>query len=752
MSEHSVQLDRRVFLKVSALAGVSLLVGCGRNPGAPSLTKSEDGLQELVPNAWIRIDADDRVTVLVKHSEMGQGITTALAMIVAEELEVDWQKIRAEIAPADPVYKNPAMGIQATGGSTGVRTSWDALRQAGAATRELFVSAAASTWGVPAKECRAVDGTVVHQPSGRLIRYGQLLERAASLRLPRDPALKSHGEFKVIGKRFPRLDTVAKIHGSAVYGTDVRLPGMITATVIHPPALGGRVKSVDESAAREMSGVRHILPITAGVAVVADDFWRAAKAAEAVKVVWEPPEKPVASSDRMRERWAELAKTSGRRVRNQGNVDDAFAAAAKVVEASYELPFQAHGCPEPMNCTVHIHDGVCDIWVPTQTQGGTQEIAAAVAGLDLDAVRVHTTFLGGGFGRRGSVDFVVEAVELAKQLKTPVKVIWTREEDIRNDHFRPASHQVVRAALGSDGTVKAFWHRLVGPTWADGFIETFMPALMPGWVPRPVKNASSTVAIPVAKNLMSAGYATTNAGTVGYAIDNVRVEYINDNPGVPLGPWRAVANTRNAFVVESFMDEIAAATGKDPYRMRYDLLKNAPKLRAVLELAATKAGWDTRLPAGVHRGIALDEFDGTPVAMVAEVSVNTKGVVKVHRVVAAVDCGTVINPKIVEAQISGGIAFGLTATIKSAITIKDGTVAQSNFHDFPLLRMNEMPEVETYTVPSTAAPTGIGEIGVPPIAPAVANAVAAATGKRVRRLPIRQQDLVSASEARVLYS
>ncbi|MEW6532899.1 MAG: molybdopterin cofactor-binding domain-containing protein [Thermodesulfobacteriota bacterium] len=743
MPEQIVDLQRRYFLKVSALAGVGLLVGCGWGAGAPSLSKAGNKRQALVPNAWIRIGEDDLVTVMVKHSEMGQGITTASAMIVAEELEVDWQKVRAEIAPADPAYKNPAMGIQATGGSTGVHTSWEVLRQAAAATRELLVAAAASTWGVAAKECRAVSGTIVHQPTSRSLRYRQLLEKAATLPLPQNPALKSHEQFKVIGKPFPRLDTRAKVYGFAEYGTDVRVPGMLTATVIHPPVLGGRVKSIDASEALKMPGVRHVLPITAGVAVVADDFWRASKAAEAVKVSWDAPEENLRlSTERIRAHWADLAKTEGKRVRDQGSVDSAFAAAAKIVEAVYELPFQAHGCPEPMNCTVQIHDGVCDIWVPTQNQGSTQAIAAKVAGLGVDAVRVHTTFLGGGFGRRFSVDFVAEAVELAKQMKAPVKVIWSREEDIRNDHFRPASYQAVRAALAADGAIKAFWHRLVGPNEVDSIVEILVPAIIPDWVPRPIKNGASKAVIPVGKYAMSAKYATTHAGTVGYAIDNVRVEYINDNPGVPVGPWRAVYNTRHAFVVESFMDEIAAASGKDPFQMRYDLLKNAPKLRTVLELAATKAGWGTRLPEGIHRGIALDEFDGTSVAMVAEVSVNGKGVVKVHRIVAAVDCGTVINPKIVEAQISGGIAFGLTATIKSAITIKDGRAEQGNFHDFPLLRMNEMPEVEVYTVPSTAAPTGIGEIGVPPVAPAVANAVAAATGKRVRSLPIRPRDLI----------
>jgi CO/xanthine dehydrogenase Mo-binding subunit len=712
------------------------------------LTGSGDKPQELVPNAWIRIDAQDRVTVMVNHSEMGQGITTALAMIVAEELEADWKKVRAEIAPADPVYGNPAMmGVQATGGSTSVRTCWEVLRQAGAATRELLIAAAVSTWGVAAKECAAVNGTVVHQPTGRVLRYGQLLHKAASLPLPQNPTLKNPKEFKIIGKKFHRLDTQDKTNGTAIFGTDMRLPGMLTAVVLHPPVFGGKVKSVDASKARQMPGVRHVLPISAGVAVVADNFWHASKASEAVKVQWDPSEKPLLATDRFRARWAELAKEDGRRVMNKGDVDRAFADAAKVVEAVYELPFQAHACPEPMNCTAHIHDRVCDVWVPTQTQGGTQEIAAAVAGLDVDAVRIHTTFLGGGFGRRGEVDFVTETVELAGRVKAPVKVVWSREEDIRNDRYRPASYHVVRAALEADGTLKAFWHRFVGPNEVDGIIETFMPALIPAWVPRPVKNAASRVAIPATKYAMSAKSAATNAGGAGYAIDHIRVEYINDDPGVPVGAWRSVANSRNAFVVESFVDEIAAASGKDPYRMRHDLLKTAPKLRGVLELAATKAGWEKQLPAGVHRGIALDVWygpdasHGTPVAMVAEASVNAHGVVRVHRVVAAVDCGMVINPKIVEAQISGGIAFGLTATIKSAITIKNGRAQQSNFHDFPILRLDEMPEVEVHIVPSSAAPTGIGEVGVPPIAPAVANAIASATGKRVRHLPIVTKDL-----------
>jgi len=547
----------------------------------------------------------------------------------------------------------------------------------------------------------------------------------------------------MIGKRMPKLDTKPKTQGKAVFGMDVQLKGLLTAVITHPPVFGGRLKSIDATKAKSMPGVRKVVPISTGVAVVADRFWQAKKASEALRIEWDLREKANLSSESIRARWAELAKQRGVRVRDVGDVETAMKKAAKVVEAVYELPFQAHGCPEPMNCTAHVRDDGCDVWVPTQNQGGSQEVTAAVTGLDLDRVRVHTTFSGGGFGRRGDVDFVIEAVEVSKAVKAPVKVVWTREEDIRHDHFRPASYHVVRAGLDATGKPIAFHHLFVGPSYMDGIIDTLAPAIMPRWLPRSLKNAVSSAAIPIVKYARSAESASGGAAAMPYAVDNVRLEYFKDDPGVPVGAWRSVANSQHAFVVESFMDEIASAGAKDALQLRLDLLKNSQKWSNVLRTAAEKSGWDRKPPEGVYRGISVHAFDATPAAMVAEISVDKAGLVKVHRVVCAVDCGTVINPKIVEAQISGGIAFGLTATLKGSVTIAKGRARQANFDDFPLLRMDEMPRVEVHIVPSEAAPTGIGEVGVPPIAPAVANAVYAATGKRIRRLPITSRDLAT---------
>ena len=746
MSAKPLEASRREFLRVSFIAGVGLVVGCSFPDTAPASSDSAHsatakGSLELAPNAWIRINQGGAVTVVINHSEMGQGILTALSMVVAEELEADWSTVRTEMASMDPVYANPAFGVQATGGSTSVRTSWEVLRKAGAATRELLIAAAASEWGVPARECRADRGKVVHEPSGREAPYGMLVEKASGMPVPDKIPLKKQRDFKIIGKRMPRLDTGEKTQGRAVFGMDVRLQGLLTATVIRPPVFGARLKSVDSSKARSMPGVRHIVPISTGIAVVADRFWQASKASEALQVEWDPGPNANLSSKGIRARWVDLVKQSGDPVRDEGNVDRAMKNAAKVVEAVYELPFQAHACPEPMNCTAFVREDGCDVWAPTQNQGGTQEVASAITGLSLDRVRVHTTFLGGGFGRRGDVDFAVEAVELSKAVKAPVKVIWTREQDVRHDHFRPASYHVVRGGLDGNGRPVAFDHRFVCPSYMDGTIETLAPAIMPRWLPRFMKNAIAYAVVPIAKYAKSAESAASGAATIAYAFDHLRVEYIKDDPGIPTGAWRSVANSRHAFVVESFMDEMAAASGKDPLQFRMELLKNAPKRRNALRIAAERAGWDKKPPAGIYRGIAVHDFHDTPVAMVAEVSVDRAGNVKVHRVVCAVDCGTVINPKTVEAQMAGAIAFGLTATVKGSITIEKGCAEQSNFDDFPVLRMDEMPGVEVHIVPSTAPPTGIGEVGVPPIAPAVANAVFAATGKRIRKLPITRQDL-----------
>jgi isoquinoline 1-oxidoreductase subunit beta len=739
-------LERREFLRVSFVAGVGLMVGYAVPPDSAAWPRSSEQSTaktspKLAPNAWIRVDKSGTVTVVVNHSEMGQGIFTGLATIVAEELDADWSKVRTEMASQDPVYANPAFGVQATGGSTSVRTCWDTLRQAGAVTRALLVSAAASTWGVPVRECSTDRGKVAHVPSGRVLSYGDLVEKAAAMPVPAKVPLKKQADFKIIGKGTPRLDTREKIDGTAVFGVDVRLDGLLAATVLHPPVFGAQVKSIDASKVKSMPGVRHVVPLSTGVAVVADRFWQAKKASEELKVQWDLGKLADLSSDNIRKRWVGLAKTEGRRVRDDGNVDRALKDAKTVIESVYELPFQAHACPEPMNCTASVRDDSCDVWAPTQNQGGSQEIAAAITGLDLDSVKVHTTFLGGGFGRRGDVDFVIEAVELSKAIKAPVKVMWTREEDMRQDHFRPASYHVLKAGLDGAGQLVAFHHLFVGPSWMDRTIETLATAVMPRWLPRFLKNAASYGAVPVVKYARSAKSAAGGAFSMEYGIKHFRVEYIKDDPGVPTGAWRSVDNSRHAFVVESFLDEIAAAAKNDPFQLRMDLLEHAPKQRNVLRTAAQKAGWGTKAPDGIYRGIAVHDFHDTPVAMVAEVSGDRQGNAKVHRVVCAVDCGTTLDPGNVEAQITGAVAFGLTATLKGSITIKKGRAEQSNFDAFPLLRIDEMPKVEVHIVPSVAAPTGIGEVGVPPIAPAVANALFALTGRRIRRLPIAKQDL-----------
>jgi isoquinoline 1-oxidoreductase beta subunit len=747
MDKRTMDQDRRRFLKISAAIAGGLLVGvhlpgCDR-PTDVSTKKGEPRTHTFAPNAWIRIGRDDTVALSIHHSEMGQGVMTALPMLVAEELEADWSQVRTEFAPAAPFYKNPAFRIQMTAGSTSIRTSWEDLGRGGVVARELLIAAAAQTWGVPSSECRAVKGTVVHHPSGRCLRYGELVDLAATLPMPKDVRLKKPSEFKIIGKRMPRLDTSMKVDGSAVFGIDVQMPRLLVATMVHPPVFGTRVMSYDASKAKAVPGVRHVLAIDTGIAVVADSFWQAKKGMEVLQVKWERGDNDDLNSEIIWKHWAERALQKGDVVRNDGNVEEALAKAPKTLRAVYEVPYQAHATPEPMSCTAHVYKGGCDIWVPTQNQDNSQETAARITGLDYEDVHVHTTFLGGGFGRRIEADFVAEAVQISQAIKAPVKVIWTREEDVQHDFYRPATYNVLQAGLDNNGWPTAWTHRIVGPAIMDRLIPQFTPSMVPPWFLRPLKNLSAWFAGALVPRFKTDEKATEGAAELAYAIGNVRVEFIKDDPGIPTGFWRSVYHSQNAFVVESFIDEIAVATGKDPFDLRHELLRQAPRLRAVLDLAAHKAGWRQSPSKGIHRGIAVHDYQGTAVAQVAEISVDPKGKVKVHRIVCAVDCGIVVNPKIVEAQMESAIAFGLTATLKSAVTLRKGRVEQSNFDNFPLLRIDEMPKVEVHIVPSTNPPSGIGETGVPPIAPAIANAVFAATGKRVRKLPMRPDDLRS---------
>lgn len=737
------KLSRRQMLKSSLVAGSALVVGF-QLPGCSGDVEVRqqvhpDGI--YTPNAWVMLDKDDVTTIMVHHSEMGQGIMTALPMILAEEMDADWSKVKGVHAPVADVFKNPDFKVQSTGGSTSVRTSWDTLRQAGATIRTLFINAAAREWGISPDQCRADSGRVLMKSGEKAARYSELIDTAVKLPYPEQVSLKDPSTFKLIGREMPRLDTPGKLNGSAIFGIDVSLPGMLNATIVHPPAVRAEVLSVDDSETVKMPGVTQVLTVSSGVVVVAETYWQALQGMAKLKIDWSPGNTETADSSYLSRHWKELAQEDGKEVYALGDVENVQADDGRVVEADYELPFQAHAPQEPMNCTADVREDSCEVWAPTQNQGASHGLAALVTGLSRDKVKVHTTFLGGGFGRRGDVDYVVEAVEISKAVKKPVKLTWTREEDITADFYRPASLNRMRAVLGEDGKPKAWSHRIVGADHFVNIIPRWVPALVPGWFPEFMAKGSASIA----RGLM--GFFAAGKGLIGgagplpYGIPNVKVDFVDGDVGIPVGFWRSVANSSNGFVVESFIDELAYAAGTDPYVYRHDLLQGQPRLRNVLAVAAEKSGWGKPAANGASRGITAHIFHDTPVSMVAEVTVSPAGDVKVHRIVVAVDCGRVINPKIIRAQMESGIAFGLTATLKSAITYTRGRPDQQNFDRFEILRMDEMPVVETEIVETEFAPTGIGEVPVPVIGPAVTNAVFAATGKRIRRIPFSSEDL-----------
>lgn len=710
----AINAGRRGFLKASVAVGGGLLIsfylpGCATTKSTPAVAEPKPA---FVPNAWIRIGSDDVVTLMVASSEMGQGVMTAIPMIAADELDADWRKVQVETAPAARAYYNPIIGQQLTGGSTAVRAYWMPLRQAGATAREMLVNAAAATWQVPADECHTDAGMVIHKSSGRSLSYGALAEKAATLPVPETVFLKDKSEFRYIGKSVPRVDTPAKVVGAAVFGQDVRLPGMLTAVVLHCPVFGGKLASFEADRARAVAGVRRVFAIDSGVAVVADSFWAAKNARDVLQVRWDEGANATLSSEGILRRFQKAAQRPGAMARQTGDAGRAIARAAKKLEAVYEVPYLAHACMEPMNCTADVRQDSCEIWAPTQAQTGTQNTAARITGLAPEKISVHTTFLGGGFGRRSEQDFVAEAVQISKAVGAPIKLIWTREDDMQHDFYRPATYNQLSAGITGKGELIGWHHHIVGPSI---FARVF---------PAAVKNGIDSTSVEGAANLP-------------YAIPNINVSYVLDDPGVPVGFWRSVGSSQNAFVTECFFDEIAHAARKDPYEWRRQLLKQHPRHLGVLELAANRAGWGRPTAPGRHRGIAVAEAFNSFVSQVVEISISEHGKVRVHRVVCAVDCGIVVNPDTVVAQMQGGIVYGLTAALYGEITIKNGRVQQSNFNDYPMLRMNEMPEIEVYIVPSTESPSGTGEPGTPPIAPAVANAVLAATGKPVRRLPIR---------------
>ena len=702
------QVTRRAFLETAGAAGAGLVISFYLPSG---LRFRSPTAGPFAPNAWLRIGEDESVLVIVDRSEMGQGVTTALPMLLAEELEADWSRIRIEFAPADKAYTNPMFGMQGTGGSTSVRAAYTPLRKAGAAARELLVAAAAQTWGVEKAECRAERGAVVHARSKRRLSYGKLVTKAATLGAPPDVPLKDPKDWKILGTRVRRLDTPPKVDGSAQFGIDVKVPGMLVAVVARSPVFGGKVTSFDAAKTKAVPGVRQVVQISSGVAVVADGYWPAKKGRDALAVTWDEGPTASVSSATIAQLFGQRAEQAGAVARHGGDPDGTLGSAPAKVDAVYDLPFLAHATMEPMNCTAHVRADGVDIWAPTQFQTGAQGFGAKIGGVTPDKVKVHTTYLGGGFGRRFELDFIQEALETSKAVGAPVKVIWSREDDIRNAQYRPANHHRMRAGLDANGQPVAWTHRIVAPS------------IMARVFPDTVKNGLDEEAV---------------EGGVGmpYAIPNVHVDYLLTDTGIPVGFWRSVNNSYNAFAVESFIDELAHAAKKDPYEYRRDLLGKAPRHLGALNLAASKAGWGTAPPAGRARGIAVYKSFESYVAEVAEVSVASDGAVKVHRVVCAVDCGPVVNPSIVEAQMESAIVYGLTAALYGEIAIEGGRVKQSNFHDYQMLRLAEMPKVEVYIVPSTDAQGGVGEPGTPPIAPAVANAIFAATGKRIRKLPI----------------
>jgi isoquinoline 1-oxidoreductase beta subunit len=712
----AVRMGRRRFLQASAQAAGALTIAFHVGPlhaapqegGAPAPKPLPD------PNAFLRFGADGSTTVILSHAEMGQGMWTGLVMLVAEELDLDWKTVKVEHAPAAPPYAHANYGIQMTGGSTSVSSEFDRYRQVGALARTLLVEAAAQKWGLPASSCRALGGAVVS--GDRRATYGELAEAASKLPRPATVALEAPSSWTVIGRPTKRLDSPEKVNGRAQFGMDVRFPGLHTALVLRSPYFGGTVKSFDPAKALAVPGVRKVVQVPSGVAVVADHFWSAKLGRDALKVEWNPGAGATLDSEAMAREYRALAKTPGIKAKAAGDPAAAMPKAAKVVEAEYDFPFLAHAPMEPLNCTVRIDAGRCEIWTGTQMQTVDQGTAASILGMKPEQVTIHTQFLGGGFGRRATPtsDFVREAVHVAQAAGLPVKTVWTREDDLHGGYYRPLFYHHAKVGLDAAGTPIAWQHALVGQSFLIG--TPFEGMVKDGIDPTSVEGVFDSPYVLDAKHHL--------------------VELHTPKSPVPTLWWRSVGHTHTGFVMETLVDELALAAGKNPLAYRRARLATHPRHLAALELAASKAGWGTPAPRGRFRGLAVHESFGSYVAQVAEVSV-VKGAVRVHRVVAAIDCGVAVNPAGVTAQVEGAIVYALSAALYGEITLKDGRVQQSNFHDYRPARMSDAPAIEVHIVPSTAAPSGVGEPGVPPLAPAVANAIFAATGKRMRRLPFR---------------
>ena len=704
--------------------------------GAPKAIAASAGTASaganFEPNAFVRIGSDDTVTVISKHLEMGQGSYTGLATILADELDADWATVRVEGAPADAKrYNNLLWGpAQGTGGSTAMANSWEQMRKAGATARAMLVAAAARQWQVPAEQIQVRQGVVSHPASGRKARFGQLAQAAAAEAVPGNVRLKDPKDFTLIGKVAPRKDSAEKVNGKARFTQDVQLPGMLVAVVAHPPRFGATVKSFDAGRAKAVKGVVDVVQIPQGVAVLARDTWSAKKGRDALSVTWDESAAFKLGSEEILARYRELAKKPGAVARSEGQVEPALAQAAKVLTAEFDFPYLAHAAMEPMNCVVQFDGQQCEVWNGEQMHTGDQYALAALFGIAPEKVIIHMLYAGGSFGRRASksADYVLEAAQIVKATggRAPVKMVWLREDDMRAAYYRPLNHHRLEAALDAQGRLVAWRHRLVGQSIMKG---SAMEPMM-------VKNGIDATSV-------------EGASSLPYAIPNLQVElHTPEDIPVPVLWWRSVGSTHTAYSTEVFLDQVAKAAGKDPVALRLELLAAHPRHAGVLKLAAEKAGWGQPLAPGKAgerrgRGVAVHESFRSYVAQVVEVTVAKDGSLKVDRVVCAVDCGVAINPDNVRSQVEGGIGFALSAALYGEITLKEGRVEQGNFDQYPILRINEMPKVETHIVPSAEAPTGIGEPPVPPLAPALANAIAAATGKWLTRLPLRTGELAA---------
>ncbi len=719
MTPKATTVSRRDFVRVGVAVGGGLMVtvygaGCGPKDAAAPVAGGGEGLFE--PNAFVQLDGNGNVLILSKHLEMGQGAYTGLATIIADEMDADWSRIRVEGAPADAKkYANLAFGMQGTGGSSAIANSWDQHRMAGATARAVLMAAAAKQWGVAASELTTEPGVVIHAKSNRRAEYGTLAAAAAKLPVPETVTLKDPKDFRYIGKEkvTPRVDGKAKSTGTATYTQDVKLPGLLTAVVAHPPLFGAKVKSFDATKAKAVPGVVDVVQIPTGVAVLGEHFWAARQGRAALTVEWDMAGANTLGTAEVMAQFRELAGKPGVEIRKDGDAEAAIGKAAKTVEATYEFPFLAHASMEPLNCVVHLRKDGAEIWNGDQFQTPDQGALAALFGMKPEQIKINTLFAGGSFGRRanGISDYIVEAATIAKAIdgRVPVKMVWTREDDTGAGYFRPAFLHRIKGGLDAAGNPVAWWHRIVGQ--------------------------STTAGTPLASKDGKDPSSFEGAADHPYAVANVFVDTHFPAIGIPVQWWRSVGHTHTAFAVEMFVDELAKAAGKDPVEFRRGLLAKDPRRLAVLNLAADKAGWGSPLPAGRARGIAVHKSFNTYVAEVAEVSLEG-GKVRVHRVVCAIDCGIVVNPDVVRAQMEGAIAFGLGAALYGQIAIDKGRVVSTNFDKYRVLRQREMPAVEVHMMPSTEAPTGVGEPATPPIGPAVANALFALTGKPTRKVPL----------------